>query len=247
MLARSFLIESSSKLLVTRTGIKAWTILISGQIRLLTLELLSLEWRKFYTFELEYLWGQLANVDQILCVASLGVGKGCIMFWGRLDQNSGVHGNRKPPLTYNGENGVSTFSRLLLIRSFLYLQVTRTCIESWTSSNFGQIWPLTKEQGYRNFEIQIGPLDRWRHRRYTNMNSTIPNSHENSSFSSKSVSEIDYFSDTVQLQPVVSKLSRDNPKSLATDRCLIQGSINIRCGVWIHLFFKCPKGSLFFL
>ena len=37
--------------------------------------------------------------------------KGCIMFWGRLDQNSGVHGNRKPPLTYNGENGVSTFSR----------------------------------------------------------------------------------------------------------------------------------------
>ena len=31
------------------------------------------------------------------------------MFWSRLDQNSGVHGNRKPPLTYNGENGVSAF------------------------------------------------------------------------------------------------------------------------------------------
>ena len=44
---------------------------------------------------------------------------------------------------------------------------------------------------------------------------TIPNSHENSSFSSKSVSEIDYFSDTVQPQPVVSKRSRDNPKLLA--------------------------------
>ena len=128
MLVRSFLIKSSSKLLVTRTGIKAWTSLISGRIRLLTLELLALEWRKFYTFELEYLWSQLANLDQIWCVASLGVGKGCIMFWGRLDQNSDVHGNRKPPLNYNGENGVSTFSRLLLIRSFLYLQVTRTCI-----------------------------------------------------------------------------------------------------------------------
>ena len=75
-------------------------------------------------------------------------------------------------------------------------------------------WSSTK-QGYRNFEIQIGPLDRWRHRRHTNMSSTIINSHENSSFSSKSVSEIDYFSDTVQLQPVVSKRSRDNPKSLA--------------------------------
>ena len=82
MLARSFLIESSSQL-VTRTGIKARTSLISGRIRLLTLELLALEWRKFYTFELEYLWGQLAKLDQILCVASLGVGKDCIMFWGR--------------------------------------------------------------------------------------------------------------------------------------------------------------------
>ena len=67
------------------------------------------------------------------------------MFCGRLDQNSGVHDSRKAPLTYNGENGVSTFSRLLLIRSFLYLQVTRTCIKSRTSSNFGQIGPVTTE------------------------------------------------------------------------------------------------------
>ena len=145
MLARSFLIESSSKLLVTRTGIKAQMSLISGRIRLLTLELLALEWLKFYTFELEYIWGQLVNFDQILCVASLGMGKGCIMFWGRLDQNYGVNGNRKPPLTYNGENCLSTFSLLLLIRSFLNLQVTRTCIKSRTNSNFAQIGPLTTE------------------------------------------------------------------------------------------------------
>ena len=32
------------------------------------------------------------------------------MFWGRLDQNSGFHDNRKPPLTYNGENDVHLFS-----------------------------------------------------------------------------------------------------------------------------------------
>ena len=145
MLARSFLIESSSKLLVTRTGIKAWSSLILGGIRPLILELLALEWRKFHTFELEYFWSQLANLDQILCVASLGWGKGCIMFWGRLAEISGVHGNRKPPLTYNGDNGVSTFSRLLLIRSFLYLQVMRTCIKSRMSSNFGQIGLLTTE------------------------------------------------------------------------------------------------------
>ena len=36
--------------------------------------------------------------------------------------------------------------------------------------------PVVRDQGYRNFEIQIGPLDRWRHR---NMRPTIPNSHEN--------------------------------------------------------------------
>ena len=84
MLACSFLIESSSKLLVTRTGIKARTSSILGRIRRLILELLALEWRKFHTFELEYLWSQLANLDQILCVASLGWGKGCIRFLGRL-------------------------------------------------------------------------------------------------------------------------------------------------------------------
>ena len=75
-----------------------------------------------HTCKLEYLWRQVVNRDQILYVASLGWGKGCIRFYGRLDQNSGFHGNRKPPLTYNGENGVSTFSRLFLTR-FLYCRL----------------------------------------------------------------------------------------------------------------------------
>ena len=73
-----------SKLLVTRTGIKAWSSSNLGWIRPLILELLALEWQKFHTFELEYLWSQLANIDQILCVASLGCGKGCIRFGSRL-------------------------------------------------------------------------------------------------------------------------------------------------------------------
>ena len=144
--ASSFIFfKPSSKLLVTRTGRKARTSLISRRIRLLSLELLALEWRKFYTFKLEYLWGQLVNIDQFLCVASLGMGKSCLMFWGWLDQNSGFHGNGKPPLTYNGGNGVSTISGLLLIQSFLHLQVTRTCMKSLTCSNCGQIGPLTTE------------------------------------------------------------------------------------------------------
>ena len=52
----------------------------------------------------------MANVDQILYEASLGWKKGYIRFWDRLDQTSGFHGNRTVPLTYNGENDVSTFS-----------------------------------------------------------------------------------------------------------------------------------------
>ena len=113
-----FLIEWSSQLLVTRTGIKALLNSVLGWIRPFTLELLALEWRKFHTSELEYLWSQCANLDQILCIASLGWVKGCIRFWGRLDQNPSFHGKRKPPLTYNGENDVSTFSRLFFMWSF---------------------------------------------------------------------------------------------------------------------------------
>ena len=100
MLARSFLFESSSKLLVTRTGIKAWSSSNLVQIRQLILELLALEWRKFHTFELEYLWSEVANLDQILCVASLGWGKGCIRFWGWLTLARWTQVSDRCPLGY---------------------------------------------------------------------------------------------------------------------------------------------------
>ena len=78
------------------------------------------------------------------------------MFVGTLDQNSGVHGNRKPPWAYNRENGVSTFSRLLLIQCFCYLKVTRTCIKtSRKSSNFGQIRPLKELAVSKKFPIDL--------------------------------------------------------------------------------------------
>ena len=145
MLAYSFLIKSSSKLLVSRTGIKARSSSILGRIRPLILELLALKWWKFYTFELEYLWSQLANLDEILCATSLGWGKGCLRFWGRLDQNYGFHGNRKPHWLIMGKMMSPPFLGCFFIWSFLYLQVTRTCIKSRTSLNFSQIGPLTTE------------------------------------------------------------------------------------------------------
>ena len=61
MLARSFFIESSSKLLVTRTGTKAQSSLILGWIRPLILELHALEWQKFHTF---WTWISLRPVGQ---------------------------------------------------------------------------------------------------------------------------------------------------------------------------------------
>ena len=71
--------------------------------------------------KLEYLLGQLTNLDQILYKASLGWGKDCIRFWDKLDQISGFHGNRKCPLTYNGENDVSTFILLFFYQIFFKL------------------------------------------------------------------------------------------------------------------------------
>ena len=47
-----------------------------------------------------------------------------------------------PYRSYNGENGVSTFSLLFLIGSFWYYHVTRTSIKAWMSLNFLK-WDLT--------------------------------------------------------------------------------------------------------
>ena len=44
-----------------------------------------------------------------------------------------------------GKNGAITFSRMFLIGSFSYLQVTMTCIRALMSSKFGWIRPRTNE------------------------------------------------------------------------------------------------------
>ena len=135
MLAHSFFIESSSKLLVTRTGIKAlvsmahlyvfqkwdltlphWTQvsdrcplgyllahlsqMLAHHSQRLTRWAYSIPMARcpsvVHTFKLEYLRSQLASLDQILHVASLGWGKGYTSFWGRLDKNSGFHATESP-------------------------------------------------------------------------------------------------------------------------------------------------------
>ena len=64
------------------------------------MELLALEWRKFHTFEFQYLWSQLANLNQILCGSSLGWGKGCKRFWGRLTLAHWTQVSDRCPLGY---------------------------------------------------------------------------------------------------------------------------------------------------
>ena len=98
-----------------------------------------------HTFEQIYLQGQRADFCQSISLASLGWGKGCIRFWGRLAQNCGYHGNRKLPLTYNGKNTVSVFSQSPLIRPLSNLQVMRTGIKSRMSLNLGQVGLFTME------------------------------------------------------------------------------------------------------
>ena len=44
----------------------------------------------------------------------------------------------KFPYTYNGRNLVNTLAASFLIGSSLFLQVTRTCMKAWMSSNFGK-------------------------------------------------------------------------------------------------------------
>ena len=52
---------------------------------------------------------------------------------------------KKYHYTYNGKNLVSTLAPSFLIGSSSFLQVTRTTIKAWMSSNLGRIQPLTSE------------------------------------------------------------------------------------------------------
>ena len=58
---------------------------------------------------------------------------------------AGLERLKKLPIAYNMKNGVATFSRLFLIGSISYLQVTMTYMRAWMSSKFDQIGPGTTE------------------------------------------------------------------------------------------------------
>ena len=59
-------------------------------------------------------------------------------FFNRFVQNCGYHGNRKVPLTFNGESVLRAIAPSVLISS-LNLQISRRGIKSRTSSHLGQV------------------------------------------------------------------------------------------------------------
>ena len=136
---------------ITRAGIKAWLSSILGRIRPLILELLALEWRKFHTFELEYLWSQLASLDQILCVASFGLRKGCLRFWGRLTLAHWTQVSDRCPLGY-----LSTFRLWKQLRRQIggrtsVSLVTFTC-RSWSEGQHDPYFYLMYEHHTLDYE-----------------------------------------------------------------------------------------------
>ena len=144
MLACSFLIKSSSEWLVTRTGIEAQMSLISGQKRPLILGV-TCPWVMKISHFLTCISLKPTNQSLSNFICSItGVGERLHNVLRQIWSKLWCPWQQKAP-TDLWENGVSTFSRLLLIRSFLYLQVTRTCIKSQGNSNFGKIGPLTTE------------------------------------------------------------------------------------------------------
>ena len=96
-------------------------------------------------FKQEYHRGQQADHNHILSEASLGGGKAAWGFGADQFRTLVSMATDSPHRVIIGKNGVIMFSRMFLIGSFSYLQVTMTCMRAWISSKFGRIGPRTME------------------------------------------------------------------------------------------------------
>ena len=98
-----------------------------------------------HTFKHEYLRDQQANYNQILSEHHWGGGKAALGFNADQIRTLVSMATDSSHRVIMGEKGVITFSRLFLMGSFLYLQVTMTYIRACMSSKFGRIRPRTTE------------------------------------------------------------------------------------------------------
>ena len=136
MLAHSFLIESSSKLMVSRTGIKAWSSSILGQISPTHFGV-TCPW----VTKISHFWTLISlkpvgqSWSNFMC-SIIGVGERLHEVFGQIGSKLWFPWKKKSP---------HWLIMGFLIRSFLYLQATRTCIKSRRILNLGQIGLLTME------------------------------------------------------------------------------------------------------
>ena len=129
-----FLMGSSSYLQVTITCIRTWRISKFDQIGERTIELVALECLKINvaTFSrIFFIWSFSYWQVTITCMRIRRSSK-----FGQIRQPTAELAAKervkKPsPYTFNGKNGVVTFSQLFLIGSFSYLQVMMIYIRTW--------------------------------------------------------------------------------------------------------------------
>ena len=133
-----------------RTTIKAWMSLNLGRIPPLTSELVALERLKKTSYNLVCTLAPsfLSGSSSYLQVTRTSIISRMSLKFSQIRPRTAELAaleRLKLPKTYNGENLVSTLEPLFLIGSFSFLQVTRTTIKAWMSSNFGGIPLLTLE------------------------------------------------------------------------------------------------------
>ena len=146
--SRLFLIGSMSNFQVTITYTRAWMNMKFGLIRLLvsmvTDRIIMRKKRCCHFLSAVFIRSFSYLQVMMTCRRAMNFSK-----FGQIRpltvELAALEHSKKSRYTYNGKNGVATFSQLILIKSFSYLQVTMTCIRAWMSSKFGQIRSGTTE------------------------------------------------------------------------------------------------------
>lgn len=97
------------------------------------------------TFEYQFLRGQMANLDQFVCVASLGQAKGCIRFKGRSDKKNLVSMKIEISHRLEMENIVWMIVPLFLVGSLSNMQVMRSTISRTPSISNQELIALERQ------------------------------------------------------------------------------------------------------
>ena len=143
-LAPSFLNQSSSFLQVTRTCMKAWMSSNFGQITDTNTRVICpcASEKLLYNIVSTLAPSFLIGSSSYLQVTRTSITSRTSSKFGQIGQRTAelaaLERLEKSPYTYNGRNLVNTLKPSFLIGSSSFLQVSRTCMKAWMSSNFSK-------------------------------------------------------------------------------------------------------------